>query len=72
MERMVLMLSTPRRGKKMNEIIIIIINYCFMFLGVWMTLVNISKLIYKQGIPPINFYLWTLGIVGTLIMYKIT
>ena len=40
----------------------------FLFIAVWMTLVNTGKMWYKHAIPFLNFLLQTVGIVGFIVL----
>lgn len=43
-----------------------ILEALFLFLAIWWSLVNVSKLIYREPIPVWNFILQTIGIVGVI------
>lgn len=43
-----------------------VLKILFLFLAVWMSIVNISRLVCKNRIPWVNFILQSVGIVGFL------
>lgn len=40
----------------------------FLFLGVWFTIVNFTKMVGRNDIPSFNFILQSIGIVGFLVL----
>ena len=45
-----------------------ILKIVFLFLGVWMTLVNSGRLSNKNRIPAKNFIYQAIGIVGFIVL----
>lgn len=46
-----------------------ILKISFLFIAVWFTIVNATRLIYKQSIPLINMLIQAIGITGTIYLY---
>lgn len=46
----------------------IFLKIAFLFMAVWFTVVNTSRVMCKQDIPPANFLVQTIGIVGFIVM----
>lgn len=47
--------------------IIKILRIVFLFIAIWWTIVNFAKITLKNGIPPWNFIVQAIGIVGTIV-----
>ena len=45
-----------------------ILKIIFLFIAVWMTLVNTGNIWYKHGVPTLNLLLQTVGIVGFIVL----
>lgn len=44
-----------------------IINMCILFVYIWFSLINVSRLIKGQGVPIMNFVIQALAL--TLVLY---
>lgn len=45
-----------------------ILKYAFLFLAIWFTIINISKVCMRNSIPFANFLYQAIGITGFVIM----
>ena len=45
-----------------------ILKIIFLFIAVWMTLVNVGNIWCKHAVPILNFLLQTSGIVGFIVL----
>ena len=45
-----------------------ILKIIFLFIAVWMTLVNTGNIWCKHAVPTLNFLLQTVGIVGFIVL----
>lgn len=45
-----------------------ILKYVFLFLAIWFTIINISKVCLRDSIPFANFFYQAIGATGFVIM----
>lgn len=46
----------------------IILKFICLFLGIWLTIVNVGRVIYKQEVSSSNLFLQALGITGFIFL----
>ena len=54
------------KGEKIMDMNIL--KIIFLFIGVWMTLVNTGKIWCRHAVSTLNFLLQTVGIVGFIVL----
>jgi len=47
---------------------LIILKIIFLFLGVWMTIVNTGRLFQKDSVPAVSLFIQAVGIVGFIVI----
>lgn len=48
--------------------ILTIIKFICLFIGIWLTIVDVGRVIYKQEIPASNIFFQALGITGFIFL----
>jgi len=48
--------------------ILITLKIICLFLAIWLGFINLGKLKYRHAIPPMNFLIMTIGIVGFVVI----
>lgn len=47
--------------------IITVLRFIFLFIGVWFTIINTSKVCLRNSVPFANFFYQSIGITGFVI-----